>query len=63
MARLACVAAVVAALLVPAPALADVKELPVRPTLPTADTPYLRPNTNPFAVTVIADRTIALPQA
>jgi HD-GYP domain-containing protein (c-di-GMP phosphodiesterase class II) len=32
-------------------------------TLLTADTPYLRPNTNPFAVAVLAGSSIAVPSA
>lgn len=35
----------------------------IRLTLVTADTPYLRPNTNPFAVAVLAGSQIGLPQA
>ena len=33
----------------------------LRLTLSTADTPYLRPNTNPFAVAVLAGSTLAMP--
>jgi predicted acyl esterase len=35
----------------------------IRLQLQTADAPYLRPNTNPFAVAVLAGSTISLPQA
>ena len=35
----------------------------IRLQLQTADTPYLRPNTNPFAVAVLAGSSIAIPRA